>query len=110
MFPVSDLPPHVFAAQWRGKLSYIAELALSKAASLPIDEWCQLPSCTRQQTDSIRSAIASAKKQRRLPAAFQVVERIERGDDGKRIKPLEWTVYLINWKDENRGLPPSMSK
>ena len=110
MFPVSDLPPHVFAAQWRGKLSYIAELALSKAAGLPIDEWCQLPSCTRQQTDSIRSAITSAKKQHRLRAPFQVVERIERGADGKWIKPLQWTVYLINWKDESRGLPPSMSK
>ena len=110
MFPISDLPPHVFAAQWRGKLSYIAELALTKAAGLPIDEWCQLPSCSRQQSDSIRSAIVSAKKQGRVRAPFQVVERIERDEDGKSAKPLAWTVFLINWADENRGLPPNMRK
>jgi hypothetical protein len=108
VFPISDLPPHVFAAQWRGKLSYIAELALTTADRLPIDEWCQLPSCSRQQSDSIRSAIVSAKKQGRIRPPFQVVERIERDDNGNSVKPLAWTVFLINWADENRGLPPNM--
>ena len=109
-YPISELPAHVLETQWRGRRSKLAERALAEAASLTPGYATDIPHLDRNGKDTVRQAIAAAKKRRLLAPTIKVVERAEgHYGQGTPAELRRWTVYISYWHEESQEMTGAAS-